>query len=148
MEVEIAAAIILVLGLVLLVIEGFAPGGYLLIPGGVLVVLGVYGFAAPGNLYTWWSPVTAIVACIPITAATLVLYKRLGSPEPPSTTVADSLVGKEGEVTVEVTSGNIRGKVRIGPDVWSADADGTLPVGTKVVVDRSEGVHVHVVRKE
>lgn len=60
--------------------------------------------------------------------------------------MAESLIGKEGEVTVEVTSGNIRGKVRIGPDIWSADADETIPVGTKVKVDRSEGVHVHVVR--
>ena len=140
------AIIVIILGLILLAIEATSPGGYLLIPGAVLVVIGGYGCAAPDNFYTWWTPAVAIVACIPVTVATFWLYKKLGDPEPPSTTVAGSLVGKTGTVVVEVTPDNMKGKVRIGSDTWSAVADEVIPVGTSVTVDQSEGVHVHVVR--
>ena len=42
------AIIVIILGLILLAIEATSPGGYLLIPGAVLVVIGGYGCAAPG----------------------------------------------------------------------------------------------------
>ncbi|MGI6009781.1 MAG: NfeD family protein [Methanomethylophilus sp.] len=148
MEEMVVAAIVLVAGFILLAVEAFFPGGYLLIPGGVMVIVGVFGLADPDDFYTWVTAAVAIIAAIPVTAGTVYLYKKLGSPEPPSTTVSDSLVGKEGVVTVEVTPGNIRGKVKIGSDTWSADADEPIAVGTPVTVDSSEGVHVHVVPKK
>ena len=55
-------------------------------------------------------------------------------------------MGNTGAVVVEVTPDNMKGKVRIGSDTWSAVADEVIPVGTEVTVDQSEGVHVHVVR--
>lgn len=148
MEELVAAVIILAFGLILLTAEAFFPGGYLLIPGGVLVIVGAFGLADQDDLFTWVTAAVAIVAAVPVTAGTIYLYKRLGAPEPPSTTVSESLVGKEGVVTVKVTPDNIRGKVKIGSDIWSADSDEPISAGTKVIVDSSEGVHVHVVPKK
>jgi membrane protein implicated in regulation of membrane protease activity len=68
----------------------------------------------------------------------------LAPPAPPETTVATSLIGKEGVVEVEVVSGSLKGKVRIANVVWSATSEQPIPVGTRVKVVRSEGVHVTV----
>lgn len=148
MEPVTVAIIIMILGLALLAVEGTSPGAYMLIPGAVMVIIGGFGCVAPDLFYTWYTPLVAIIALIPVTAGTFWLYKKLGDPEPPSTTVAASLEGKTGTVITEVTPGNMRGKVKIGSDTWSAEAEETLPVGTEVLVDHSEGVHVHVVRKQ
>jgi membrane protein implicated in regulation of membrane protease activity len=61
--------------------------------------------------------------------------------------VTDSLVGKEGIVTIKINTTDMKGKVKIGSDTWSAEADEDIPAGTAVIVDRSSGVHVHVKRK-
>ena len=79
-------------------------------------------------------------------ALTVKGYQRLAVPEPPTTTVADSLTGKVGVVTIATEVGNMKGKVRIGSDIWSATSDEPLEEGCKVVVEYSEGVHVHVRR--
>lgn len=147
MDPATVALLLLVIGLVLVGIEAFSPGGYLLIPGVILTVLGIYGYVVPDDLFTWTTAVVAIVTAIPVTALTIWVYGRLGKPEPPSTTVASSLVGKEGKVVTAVTPGNMKGKVRIASDTWSAEADEDIPEGTDVVVDASEGVHIHVRRK-
>lgn len=140
------ALALIALGLIFLICEAFSPGGYLIIPGTVLVIVGVLGYAFPDFLFTWKSPLVAAVIAIPVTAVTVWGYRYLGKPEPPSTTVADSLVGKTGTVTVAVVPGTLKGKVKIGSDTWSAEADEELPVGTAVVIDAGAGVHVHVKR--
>ncbi|MDD4222626.1 MAG: NfeD family protein [Methanomethylophilus sp.] len=132
------------LGLLLLIIEAFMPGGYLVIPGTVFVIVGIIGSVFPDFLFTWKSPLVAAVVAIPVTAVTVWGYRRLGRPEPPSTTVADSLVGKQGTVVTAIVPGNMKGKVRIGSDIWSAEADEAIPEGTAVSVDAGSGVHVHV----
>lgn len=40
----------------------------------------------------------------------------------------------------------MKGKVRIGSDIWSATSDEPLEEGIEVIVENSEGVHVHVRR--
>ncbi len=139
--------ILVVIGLILMIAEAFSPGVYLIIPGTVLLIIGIIGYAFPDFLFTWMSPVVAVVIAIPITAVTVLGYRYLGKPEPPSTTVTDSLVGKEGIVTIKINTTDMRGKVKIGSDTWSAEADEDIPAGTAVIVDRSSGVHVHVKRK-
>ena len=137
---------ILIIGLALLVAEAFMPGAYMLIPGVVMAAVGVFGIVDNDEFFTALTPAVAIVAAVIATPLTFWMYARLGAPEPPTTTVAESLVGRKGVVTVEVSPGNMKGKVRIGNDVWSAQAEEVIPVGTEVTVDSSEGVHVHVVR--
>lgn len=147
MEEQMVSLGFIALGLLFIMVEAFTPGAYALIPGIVFPIIGVYGYMMPDDLY---SPVTiaaAVAIAIPVTLFTILLYRKLGSPEPPTTTVAESLVGKGGVVTVAVEVGNMKGKVRIGTDTWSAMADEEIPVGTDVVVTESAGVHVKVVRK-
>ena len=119
----------------------------MVIPGTVLVIVGLIGAAFPDKLYTWWSPLIALVVAVPVTLLTIKGYQRLAVPAPPTTTVMDSLVGREGTVTVPTEVGNMKGKVKIGSDTWSATSDEPLDEGTVVIVDHSEGVHVHVRRR-
>ena len=98
-------------------------------------------------LFSWYTVGIAIVLTIPVIIGTLWLYKRLGGTAPPSTTVTGSLVGRTGTVIVETNPDNLKGKVKIGSDTWSADSDEVIPVGTEVEVLSAEGVHVRVVRK-
>ncbi len=60
--------------------------------------------------------------------------------------MVESLIGKTGTVTVATEVGSMRGKVRIGSDTWSATSDEPIEAGETVVVESSEGVHVHVRR--
>ena len=140
------AIILIIVGAIFLIIEAFSPGAFMVIPGTVLVILGLIGAAFPDILYSWWSPVIALVLAVPITFLTVKGYQRLAQPEPPTTTVAESLVGREGVVTVATEVGNMKGKVRIGSDTWSATSDVPIEAGESVVVESSEGVHVHVRR--
>ncbi len=140
------SCIILVVGILFLIYEAFAPGGFLVIPGIVLLVLGIVGLIWPDVLMSIWAPIIALIVAIPVTLLTLKFYQYLAKPEPPTTTVADSLVGKEGVVTVPTESGNMKGKVKIGGDLWSATSDEPIEEGADVIVESSEGVHVHVRR--
>lgn len=147
MDPIIVAIVLIVIGAALVITEANIPGGYLIIPGLDLLVIGIYGCIVPDMLFTWYTVAIAIILTIPVIIGTLWLYKRLGGTAPPSTTVTGSLVGREGVVTVETNPENLKGKVKIGSDTWSADSDEILPVGTEVTVVSSEGVHVHVAKK-
>ncbi len=138
------AVILIIIGAVLLIIEAFSPGAFLVIPGTVLVVIGVIGALFPKMVISWELPVIALIVAIPTTLITIKMYQRLGTTEKPTTMVADSLIGKTGIVTKATQSGNMKGKVRIGSDTWSATSDTPIDEGTEVIVDSSEGVHVHV----
>lgn len=141
------ALILVIIGIVLIIVEALSPGVYMIIPGTVLLILGLIGWAFPDFLMTWKSPLVALIVAVPITILTVWGYRYLGRPEPPSTTVMDSLIGRTGKVTVAITPGSMKGKVRIGSDVWSAEADDEIPVGEEIMVDSSSGVHVHVKKK-
>lgn len=143
METTISLALIIV-GVILLVMEGSFPGTFLIVPGTVLLVLGFVGLLAPDLLLSWWAPLITAIILIPMTLVTIKLYQRLAPPAPPETMVASSLLGKIGEVTSDVQPGNLKGKVRIDHDIWSATSDRVIPEGTRVVVRASEGVHVVV----
>lgn len=147
MEPLYVAIALIVIGLALVITEANVPGGYLIIPGLDLLVIGIYGVIAPDLLFTWYTVLIAILLTIPVVIGTILLYKRLGGSVPPSTTVTGSLIGREGTVIIETTPDNLKGKVKIGSDTWSADSDEVIPEGTVVVVVSSEGVHVHVRKK-
>jgi len=133
-----------VIGILMLLAEAASPGSFIIVPASVLLVLGGIGLMYPDWLVSWWSPLAAVVVLVPMTIVTIKLYQKLAPPVPPETTVATSLVGQYGVVVTEVTSGNLKGKVRIANDVWSATSTRTIPAGKRVVVRGSEGVHVKV----
>ncbi|MBR4216366.1 MAG: NfeD family protein [Candidatus Methanomethylophilaceae archaeon] len=134
----------MVVGAILLIVEAFTPGAFMVIPGTVLVIVGIIGAIYPSMMESWWSPVIAVAIAVPIAIVTTKVYQRLAVPEPPVTTVADSLVGRKGIVVVSTESGNMKGKVKVGSEVWSATSDEPLEAGVEVIIERSEGVHVHV----
>ncbi len=134
----------IVLGALLLLLEIHAPGTFLLVPATVLMFLGILGILFPDVLFSWWAPIAAVVVLVPTTYLTIKLYQRLSPPGPPETTVATSLVGMKGIVTVDVYPNNLRGKVVIENDTWSATSESLIVKGKNVVVVSSEGVHVVV----
>lgn len=131
-------------GIVLLLAEAASPGSFLLVPATVLLVLGAVGLLAPGLLLSWWSPLITAIIVVPTTIFTIKFYQKLAPPAPPETVVATSLVGQTGVVVTEVVPQNLKGKVRIANDTWSASSDRPIPAGRKVRVKASEGVHVIV----
>jgi membrane protein implicated in regulation of membrane protease activity len=141
------ALMFIIVGAVLLITEAMSPGVFMLIPGTVLVILGIIGLIVPDFIFSLWSPVIALCIAVPVTVGTVLMYRSLAKPEPPTTTVTESLVGKEGTVTVATDPNNILGKVKIGSDVWSATSDEPLDAGTPVTVVKSQGVHVTVAKK-
>ena len=146
-DAQTLAIIFIIVGALLLIAEAAMPGVFMLIPGTVLVILGVIGYFYPDFLISKYSPILALAIAIPVSIGTVKLYQFLATPEPPTTTVAESLLGKEGIVTVETNPENIKGKVRIGSDTWSATSSEPIEAGTEVKVVQSEGVHVTVERK-
>lgn len=147
-DIEIWIALMFIIaGAVLLIAEAMSPGVFMIIPGTVLVLLGIVGLVVPGFLFSLWSPVIALLMAVPVTVGTVMMYRSLARPEPPTTTVTESLIGKEGTVTTATDPNNILGKVKIEQDIWSATSDEPLPAGTAVVVVRSQGVHVTVARR-
>ncbi len=141
---QILALAFIVVGVILLIAEAASPGTFFIVPGTVLLILGAMGLVEPDLLISWWAPIVVAIILIPLTLVTIKLYQRLAPPAPPETTVATSLLGKMGLVTSETQPGSLRGKVQIENDIWSATSDKVIPVGAKVVVKGSEGVHVKV----
>jgi len=141
---ELALAFVIV-GVLMLLAELASPGAFIIVPASVLIVLGGVGLIYPDWLLTWWAPLAAAVILVPMTLVTMKLYQNLSPPAPPETIVATTLVGQKGMVKKEVYPGNLKGKVRIDHDTWSATSVSTvIPAGTKIVVTASEGVHVTV----
>ena len=148
MDAATVALIIIIIGALLILLEALSPGAFIVIPGTVLVIVGIIGYIVPDFLFSIYSPITALVLAIPITLITIKMYQLLAKPVPPTTTVTDSLIGKKGKVTVTTSPGNLKGKVRIGMDIWSADSDEEIGIGETVEVIKAEGVHVTVKKKE
>lgn len=142
-EFDVAIALVLA-GVVLLVIEAASPGAFLLVPATIVMVIGFLGMAFPGLLFSYWSPIIAVLLFAPMTYLTIKLYQRIAPEAPPETTVATSLVGQKGMVVRTVTPESLKGKVRIEHDTWSATASSRIEEGKKVIVKSSEGVHVFV----
>jgi membrane protein implicated in regulation of membrane protease activity len=134
----------IVIGVLMLLAEAAMPGNFLLVPATVLLVLGALGFVFPDLLLSVWGPLLAVIVLAPSTYLTIKLYQKIAPPAPPETRVATSLVGTTGVITVEARPNSLKGKVQIDHETWSATAKCVIPVGTRVVVKSSEGVHVMV----
>lgn len=144
MEPTTIALCIIIIGALLIIGEAISPGVYMIIPGTVLVVLGIVGYFVPDFLFSIWAPITMLLVGLVTSIITVIIYKKLGEPEPPTTSVSDGLVGKIGTVTVATSVENLKGKVKIGSEIWSARSIIPLEVGKTVRVVSAEGVHVVV----
>lgn len=137
--------VLVVIGIVMFLFEAASPGFFIGIPATILIVIGIFGILLPDLLFTIWSPIVAVAIGIPVTYGVIQLYKRIAPPKPPTTTVAESLIGKRGIVIVDTDPDSLtKGKVKVGSDVWSATSARKIKKGKRVEIVKSEGVHITV----
>lgn len=136
--------IFVIVGVILFIVEVASPGFFVAIPATVLIFLGALGMILDGFFLSMWSPIVAIGVTVPAFLGTMYAYKKLAPPQPPTTTVGRSLVGKRGIVDTDIVPNTIKGKVRIENQTWSATSDHYIPKDTLVEVVQSRGVHVIV----
>jgi membrane protein implicated in regulation of membrane protease activity len=142
--IELALAFVII-GVLMLLAEAASPGAFIVVPATVLLVLGGVGMIYPDWLLTWWAPLAAVIVLVPMTLVTMKLYQNLAPPAPPETTVGTSLIGQIGVVITDVHPNNLKGKVRIRHDTWSATSGSSvISAGTPIIVTESAGVHVTV----
>lgn len=137
--------VLIVLGALLLVIEATNPGFFVAVPGTVMIILGILFVLGVDVFGSSLGVVVGVGTALAAAAVTVWLYSRVTPQEKPTTISRDSVVGLEGRVIRAVDPDSIGGKVLINGVEWSArSVSGPLAEGTKVVVVRSEGVHVVV----
>lgn len=142
---QILPWVLIAAGIVFLLIEAVSPGFFMAVPGTALVVLGVLAFFAYDLLLTPFGVIAAVIGAAAAAVVTILVYRKASPDKKPETISKDTIVGKKGLVTAEVTADSISGKVEIDGALWSAKSTGnTIPEGASVVVVSSKGVHVTV----
>ena len=142
---QILPWVLIAAGIIFLLIEALSPGFFMAVPGTALVVLGVLAFFAYDLLTTPFGIVSAVAGAAAAAVVTIFMYRKVSPDKKPETISKDTIVGKKGRVTTEVTADSISGKVEIDGALWSAKSAGKeIPAGTDVVVVAAEGVHITV----
>ena len=142
---QILPWVLIVAGIVFLLIEAVSPGFFMAVPGTALIVLGVFAFFAYDLLLTPFGVIAAVIGAAAAAVVTILIYRKASPDKMPETISKDTIVGKKGRVTVEVTADSISGKVEIDGALWSAKSTGkVIPAGADVVVAASQGVHIIV----
>ena len=135
--------ILIGIGVIFLIIEAASPGFFLGVPGTALLALGVFSFFAYDLLLTPVGILVAVVAAIAAAAASILIYRKISPDRKPLTISKDTIVGKNGRVTVEAVPDSLSGKVEIEGALWSAKTTGAvIPAGANVTVKEAHGVHV------
>jgi inner membrane protein len=137
--------LLIVIGAVLLLVEIHSPGFFATVPATVMIIFGILLLLGMDIFNSGWGVVIGVVVAIAAAGLTVWMYGRITPDESPTTISRDSLVGKEGRVIKNVDSNTLAGKVVIGTTEWSAHSTGaSIPIGKKVKVVDSEGVHIVV----
>ncbi len=137
---------LVVVGVVLLALELVHPGALLLIPGSILFVAGfLYLFFPNALLDSWVGPLAIVLSAFLAVAIEIPYYRWVAPTHRPMSTTSVGLVGEEAIVIVGIQPDNLRGKVRIHSETWSATSGIPIPVGTRVRVVHGQGVSLRVV---
>lgn len=137
--------ILLVAGIILLAAELIHPGALLLIPASVLLMAGFLWIFLPNALLdSDFGIILIIVAAVAGALLEIPYYRWVAPVHAPMSTTVGTLVGQEGVIIAPVLPDTLRGKVRIGSEVWSARADVAIAPGTHVRVVGGSGVSVSV----
>jgi membrane protein implicated in regulation of membrane protease activity len=149
MVVEWVGLTLIIAGVILLGLELAHPGALLLIPAFMLMTAGVLVTVFGDSLLASLPGVGAIVAAAIFAALIEIPYYRWVAPtHRPMTTTTAGLAGQFGVVTVAVQPNNMRGKVRVQREIWSAQSDRAIPAGTQVRIVAGDGVAIQVVPVE
>jgi len=137
---------LIILGIILFAFELIHPGALLLIPGSILLVAGfLYLFLPDTLLDSWVGPFAIVLAAVVAGLVEIPYYRWVAPTHRPLSTTSGGLVGEEAIVITAVEPNNLRGKVRVRSEIWSARADRPIPAGTRVRIVHGEGVSVSVV---
>jgi membrane protein implicated in regulation of membrane protease activity len=138
--------LVVLAGAFFLALEVFSPGFFLLVPGTVLIIIGILILLGVDIFNSNLGIIIGITVAIAAAIGTVLIYGRLTRPDSkPYTLSMDSLVGKEGLLTVAADENSMNGKARIEGQVWSARSNGgTISEGKKIKVIASKGVHIVV----
>jgi len=138
--------ILIIIGVILLIAEVIIPGFFIGVVATAMLVLGVVAVIVGDDIFgTIWVAVILIGGIGVGMVISILFYKKIGKITKPITTVGDALVGRTGIMTVETDPIHpTKGKVRIESEIWSAEADSVIKMGTKVEVVESIGAHVKV----
>lgn len=138
--------IIILFGAIFFVTEVFSPGFFLLVPGTVLIIIGVLILLGVDIFSSGYGIIIGVVIALLAAMVTVKAYGRLASAdEIPFTTSMDSLVGKEGILIKTADTKTLDGKANIEGQIWSAKSEeGLISEGARVRVVSSKGVHIVV----
>ena len=142
MQIDIGWLMVIV-GLGLLIVEASQPGFFVAVPGTILVVLGTVTLLIP-DFAKDYAPAIIVVTALISSVVTIFFYRKIAPGHRPLSTSMDILAGKEGVVVDTIEPGSISGKVRVDNQIWSATGDNVIEAGKKIIVIRSEGVHLKV----
>jgi membrane-bound ClpP family serine protease len=138
---------LIIIAVILFLIEVMVPGQtFLMVLAAFLMTLGIIALVTKDEDFTFGAPGIGISLAVMAVSGvlTFAVYKKLGTVQKPSTTVAESLIGQKGVVVKEIIPHEISGKVRIGTTEWSARSDDKIEKGKHVEVVDSKGVHIVV----
>lgn len=135
---------LLIIGILFIIAEAATPGFFIGVIGTAFIAMGLVGIFFPYILDTPWSPIIVVIVTSGSMLGAVMFYRRLGKSQPTATTITESNVGKEGIVMEDIEPHNLKGKVKISHQIWSATSDVNIPKGTTVRVIDWEGVHVIV----
>jgi inner membrane protein len=144
--VDTFGVIVVLGGIILLAFEFIHPGALLLIPGSILIVGGLLSLFLPDVLFN--SPYGILIVILAAILAAIVevpYYRWIAPTHEPMTTTSAGLVGEVGTVIAPVIPNTLRGKIKLRTEIWSADSERAIPIGTRVRVVSGEGVTVKVV---
>ena len=142
---ELALAFIII-GVLLFVVEVFQPGFLIAVPGTVFIVLGILmSFDDALGLSSGTLLVIGLVVGLGSLYGTMTMYQSLAPPDTPSEMSIESMIGKSGIVTRDVTANEMSGKAKIGREEFRATSESDIPKGTKVNVTHAEGITLTVV---
>ncbi len=140
---------LIVVGLILFGVELIHPGALLLVPGSIVLMSGVlYIFFPATLLQTPYGALAILLAAIVGALVQIPFYRWVAPTHRPMTSTASGFNGEVGIVVAPIDPDTMRGKVRIGSEVWTAKADRAIPSGTRVKVVSGEGVSLRVVPAE
>ena len=143
-DVVVGVPLVLV-GAILFIVEVLHPGAFLLIPGSMILAGGILYILSPSLVtQSVFGPAIIVLAALGATALTIPYYRRIAPVHRPMTSTPMSLEGRTGIVLEPVEPDNMKGKVRVDSEIWSARAEKAIPRGTKVRILGGEGVSVRV----
>ncbi|MCD5979882.1 NfeD family protein [Pseudomonas quasicaspiana] len=130
------------LGTILLILEVFGAGGYLLWMGVAAAAVGVMTFIIPGMLWTFQFLLFAVTSVL----TALYWWRRQRTVNRPSDQPGlnmrgQELIGRVFTVQNEIVDG--RGKIKVGDSVWLVNGPDT-PVGSQVRVIGQDGAILRV----